>query len=121
MQKPSASFHEKILFSILMVTILLGFGTIFYSQTEAWSYIDALYFSTMTLTTVGYGDLVPTTPVSKLVTSVYAILGIGIMLYLLISVVGEYIFKQEKYFDSLVYKLHNLGASLGHSNKKRKR
>lgn len=37
-------------------------------------------FSLMTLTTVGYGDFTPTTPVSKVFTMVYVVVGIGLLL-----------------------------------------
>ena len=50
----------------------------------------------MTLTTVGYGDLVPTTDISKIFTSFYAVFGIGAMLYIISTVVGKFVFRQEK-------------------------
>ena len=34
-------------------------GTLFYWRFEDWSIIESLYFSVVTLTTVGYGDLHP--------------------------------------------------------------
>jgi voltage-gated potassium channel len=37
-------------------------GTIFYWHFEDWTIIQALYFSVVTLTTVGFGDFTPTTP-----------------------------------------------------------
>lgn len=61
---------------ILVATLLLT-GTIFYSRVEGWSVLDSLYFSVITLTTVGYGDLHPTTPFSKLFTIIYILIGIG--------------------------------------------
>jgi voltage-gated potassium channel Kch len=36
-------------------------GSLFYWRFEDWTYIEALYFSIVTLTTVGYGDFSPTT------------------------------------------------------------
>ena len=36
-------------------------GTLFYWRFEDWTIIEALYFCVVTLTTVGYGDLAPTT------------------------------------------------------------
>ena len=62
----------------LWLGILLVIGLIFYRQVEGWSWADSLYFSVITLTTIGYGDLSPTVPVSKLFTSAYAILGLTI-------------------------------------------
>ena len=57
-------------------------GTFTYHWLEGWSYLDALYFSVVSLGTVGYGDLTPTTPVAKLFTIVYLINGIVILLAL---------------------------------------
>jgi voltage-gated potassium channel len=59
--------------------ILLG-GMIFYHQVEGWSWLDALYFSVVTLSTVGYGDLTPTTPVGKIFTVAYILMGISIFI-----------------------------------------
>jgi voltage-gated potassium channel Kch len=54
-------------------------GTIFYSFQEGWGLIDAFYFSVTTLTTVGLGDLSPTTPVGKLFTVGYIFSGLGLI------------------------------------------
>ena len=58
---------------------LLALGTIVYHYVEDWSWVDALYFSTVAVTTVGFGDLAPTTDGSKLFTVVYILTGIGII------------------------------------------
>jgi len=58
-------------------------GTITYHYLEGWSLIDALYFSVITLATVGYGDLTPTTPIAKIFTIIYVINGLSILLALL--------------------------------------
>ena len=66
--------------------ILLGFalltlsvGTLFYHFVERFSWINAYYFSVVTLSTVGYGDLTPHTDVEKLFTTFYIFLGVGIL------------------------------------------
>ena len=46
---------------------------------EGWSLLDALYFSVVTLATVGFGDLHPTTNEAKLFTIAYIIFGVGII------------------------------------------
>src|SRR3954471_14771925 len=63
----------------LMVAVLLTVGTVFYSNIEGWSVLDALYFCVITLATVGYGDLVPHTAAGKIFTMVYVMLGIGLI------------------------------------------
>ncbi len=58
---------------------LLALGTIVYHWLEDWSWIDSFYFSAVAVTTVGFGDLVPTTNPAKLFTVFYVISGIGIV------------------------------------------
>ena len=57
----------------------LALGTVAYSVLEGWSLVDSLYFSVVTLATVGFGDLHPTTDVAKLFTVGYILLGLGIL------------------------------------------
>lgn len=63
----------------ILVLIVIGSGTIFYHFVEGMGWIDALYFCVITLTTVGYGDLSPQTPIGKLFTVVYILVGLGLL------------------------------------------
>ena len=58
---------------------LLGSGTIFYMLVENWGFVDALYFSTIILTTIGLGDGAPDSDGAKLFTVAYALVGIGVI------------------------------------------
>jgi voltage-gated potassium channel len=66
-------------------------GTIFYWRYEDWSIIQALYFSVVTLTTVGYGDLTPTSDVTRIFTIIYILTGLGVLVALLSSLAQQYI------------------------------
>ncbi len=72
----------------LLLTLLVG-ATLFYSSVEGWSIIDALYFSVMTMSTIGYGDLVPTTTWSKLFTIIFSILSIGFFAAVIANIVAN--------------------------------
>lgn len=61
----------------VFVIVLISLGTWFYMRVEGWHLVDALYFSAVTLTTVGYGDFTPQTDLGKLFTIGYLFVGIG--------------------------------------------
>ncbi|KAB2808738.1 two pore domain potassium channel family protein [Phaeocystidibacter luteus] len=66
---------------LLMTTlVILGTGTVVYHYVEGWRWLDSLYFSVITLTTIGYGDFSPQTDFGKIFTLFYILLGIGIIL-----------------------------------------
>ena len=60
-----------------LVGVLLLSGSVFYMRFEGWSFVDSLYFCVMTMTTIGYGDFVPTTNLSKVFTILYTFTSIG--------------------------------------------
>jgi voltage-gated potassium channel len=64
---------------VALAIFTLGAGTIVYHIAEKWSWLNSYYFSVVTLSTVGYGDLVPTTPFAKLFTTFYIFVGVGIL------------------------------------------
>ena len=59
--------------------VVVAVGTIVYMLVEGWSPLEAAYFCVVTLATVGYGDLYPTSDVGRLFTIFYIITGIGII------------------------------------------
>ncbi|SLN59448.1 voltage-gated potassium channel [Roseovarius gaetbuli] len=65
----------------LAILILLS-GTLFYHTIEGWSWIDALYFSVTTISTIGLGDLSPRTDFGKLFTIIYIFVGVGVFVAL---------------------------------------
>ena len=66
-------------------------GTLFYWRFEDWTVIESLYFCVVTLTTVGYGDLAPTSAGTQIFTIVYILTGFGVLVALLTSVAEKYL------------------------------
>ena len=68
-----------IVFQCLFLFVAyIALGTFCFPLLEPeWTYIDATYFSVVTLTTVGYGDLLPSYPLSKAAVVAYGMIGIA--------------------------------------------
>ena len=64
---------------IYAVVFIITAGTLFYRIVEGWRWVDSLYFTMVTLTTIGYGDLTPQTDAGKLFTVFYILVGLGIL------------------------------------------
>jgi len=67
-----------IVYSFLIIFV----GAVLYRYLEGWSWVDSFYFVVITLTTIGYGDLTPTTDLTKILTIFYSLNGILILLML---------------------------------------
>jgi voltage-gated potassium channel len=75
----------------LVAGALVLTGTLFYWRFEDWTILEALYFSVVTLTTVGYGDFTPTTAGTQIFTIIYILTGLGILVALLSAVAQQYL------------------------------
>lgn len=64
------------------VAVVAG-GAVFFHLQEGLGWLDAFYFTTVTLTTVGYGDFSPATDGGKLFLMAYVVVGLGVMAALL--------------------------------------
>ena len=83
---------------IISSTALLGWigiGTALFHRLESWTWIQSFYFSVCTITTVGYGDLVPTSEASRLFTAIYILVGVSIGIASL-GLIGSELIKNTK-------------------------
>ena len=77
--KEHASVQRKFRYAGVIAIIVLSFGSVFYHFVEKLTWLDSIYFSTISLATVGYGDIVPHTVPGKIFTIFYVLIGIGII------------------------------------------
>jgi len=65
-----------VLWSLLVFFLVAG--AVVYSMLEPWTYLQSLYFCFVTLTTIGFGDFLPSSPASKAFSIFYMISGLGV-------------------------------------------
>jgi voltage-gated potassium channel len=83
-----------------LTAVALVSGTTFYWLVEDLRLLDAFYFSVVTLATVGYGDFAPETDLGKLFTSVYVLVGVGIVLSFVTRVSGQAVIAHMQHHPS---------------------
>jgi voltage-gated potassium channel len=77
----------RVRYALLAVLVATALGALGFHLIEGWSILDSLYAATQTVTTVGYGDLAPTTRSGRLFATVLMLVGVGVVLYALTSTV----------------------------------
>lgn len=106
--------RRNIAVALSLVLLLVSIGVAFYTYFERWSFIDALYFSVVTLATVGYGDLHPTHDVSQIFTMLYILFGVGLVLFVF-STISNHIMElhdRKKFEDEIMTRLKKIEEML---------
>jgi voltage-gated potassium channel len=71
--------------SVILGTALLLFwimlGTVGFAVLEGWSFVDSLYMSIITISTVGFGEVQPLHPAGRMFASFIIVAGIGTAVY----------------------------------------
>jgi len=96
------AYHRRLLYIFIMIMIVLFGGAAIYHYIEKWRYLDALYFSAYTITTVGYGDITPKTDMGKVFTIFYMFAGVAIALYGLSLMAAHFVeIREESWLEKI--------------------
>lgn len=68
---------KRFRLSLLLLIIIVGLGTAGFILIESMGFIDALYMSVTTITTVGFGEIHPLSPAGRIFTMIYIATGVG--------------------------------------------
>lgn len=84
-------FFRRLFSDILPLWVLVLIGTFGFMIVEHWDFLDSLFFTVISLTTVGYGVVHPLSQTGKIYTIILILLGAGIVLYVLSDMVELFI------------------------------
>jgi len=77
--------HLKL--CVLLLILIIMFGVAGYMTIENWGFLDALYMTVTTLTTVGYGEVHVVSDLGRMFTILFIIIGVVYFLYIAGAVV----------------------------------
>ncbi|CAB4308615.1 unnamed protein product [Prunus armeniaca] len=113
LQNSRPNFQKVALF----LAVYLGIGTIcFYlvrnqiKGEKTNGVLDAVYFCIVTMTTVGYGDLVPNSILSKLLACAFVFTGMALVALILSKAVDYLVAKQEIFLDKALHMHQKVGC-----------
>jgi voltage-gated potassium channel Kch len=92
--------HDPIRFrltiNLIVFLAVLVFGTVVFMSVEKRSFVDAVYYIIVTMATVGYGDIVPTTSVGKIIAVILIVTGVGTFLGVIANATEMMLSRREK-------------------------
>ena len=71
--------RRQLIVTGLIAVGILTMGATYFHFEQNLSWVDSFYFCTVTLTTVGYGDITPQSNEAKIFIMVYILSGIGVI------------------------------------------
>jgi voltage-gated potassium channel len=76
-------FWKRLVLVLILMGFIISFGTAGYIFLEGWSFLDSLYMTIITLSTVGYREMGELSDAGRWFTITLIIGGVGTMLYVL--------------------------------------
>ncbi len=76
-------FKGRPILPFILILLIISFGVTGYMVIEGWNFLDALYMTIITLTTVGYREIHPLSVQGTVFTIILIVGGVGSVLYLL--------------------------------------
>eukprot|EP00563_Minutocellus_polymorphus_P016521 CAMPEP_0181058498 /NCGR_PEP_ID=MMETSP1070-20121207/20854_1 /TAXON_ID=265543 /ORGANISM="Minutocellus polymorphus, Strain NH13" /LENGTH=371 /DNA_ID=CAMNT_0023138059 /DNA_START=204 /DNA_END=1319 /DNA_ORIENTATION=- len=88
---PAAILKCTACIVLYLCLAVLAFSVVF----ESWSITDALYYAVVTFTTIGYGDLSPSTTPGKIFAIIFSLFGVTIV-GVALGIVGEMVVEAQE-------------------------
>lgn len=92
----------------LTVLVALGAGGLFaLLEPGSRTFGDAMWWAVVTITTVGYGDIIPATPLGRIAGVVVMLMGIGFVAILTAAIAAHFVESKEADLSSEIQRLHD--------------
>ncbi len=91
-------FRSRIYTALLLLVFVIFIGVLGYRFVSDYSWIDAIYMTVITITTVGYGEVHPLDVEAKIFT-IFLILSSVVIVGYAISIITEYILSKNNFED----------------------
>lgn len=79
--EPFEESQRQIRTAVIALLVILPCGIFGYMLLEQMSLLDAVWMTVITLTTIGYGDIVPQSPIGRIFTLFLIVIGIGVFVF----------------------------------------
>ena len=110
-------YRPRLFVPFVIVVLLLAIGTVGYMLIEGWSWIDALFMTVITFSTVGYGEVRPLSVEGEFFTIVLIILGMAFVAYgvdYLVSARWDDLFRRRRDMQKIArYRNHVIVCGYG--------
>ena len=94
--------------SLALIYIFVVAAVMFNEEPELFpSFLDALYWAVVSLSTIGYGDLVPMTTLGKIITSISALVGLAVFALPTSVITAEYVAVVNEYREGKIDGKHH--------------
>ncbi|XP_010644564.1 two-pore potassium channel 1 [Vitis vinifera] len=110
--------HPSLIKVIIVLSIYLGAGTLCFYLARHWmkgkktnGVLDAVYFCVVTMSTVGYGDLVPDSAATKLLACAFVFTGMALIALSLSKAADYLVEKQEMLLIRALYMPKHVGMA----------
>lgn len=73
---------KQLMAVLLLITVYIFMSAMLIFQLEPNlfnNFFDALYWATISITTIGYGDISPVTPIGRMITMISALVGVAVI------------------------------------------
>lgn len=105
----------SVIGTLIFIVVL---GTVFFHHVEGWSWIDSYFFTVITISTVGYGDLVPVTALGRIGTTLFIFVGLGVFAVAIQQFALYHMKKREEHTKWLIGHLGHKAADDPHAANK---